>query len=293
MANFVNQEGGQDGNLTFDEARAHVTGLKLQGPDTRPIQSDRALGDIGIGVFLFDSLIAAAPRSRVAIMGPNGAGKSTVAGLVVGELAPDSGTAYRHPTLGALAREEEQKTDTKAFRLSEGQLVLCAPDHPQALEPEMIVDRRQRGRLGYEYEMRWRGRTTTSWMSRSQVSSMGCLGMAKREDERQAAQRSLSARPLTTPAVQAHLAGFGLSKEEASFRRLGALSSGQRARAVLAASTWLAPHLLVLDEPTNYLDQPALAALAAGLKIFGGGVLIISHTASFVDEAVGFMLQGL
>lgn len=262
-------------------------------------------------------------RSRVAIMGPNGAGKSTVAGLVVGELAPDSGTAYRHPNLRmayvaqhafhhleehleltateyilwrfegnedreALANraeeEEEQKTDTKAFRLSEGLLVLCAPDHPQALEPEMIVDRRQRGRLGYEYEMRWRGRTTTSWMSRSQVSSMGCLGMAKREDERQAAQRSLSARPLTTPTVQAHLAGFGLSKEEASFRRLGALSSGQRARAVLAASTWLAPHLLVLDEPTNYLDQPALAALAAGLKIFGGGVLIISHTASFVDE---------
>ena len=68
MANFVNQEGGQDGNLTVDEARAHVTGLKLQGPDTRPIQSDRALGDIGIGVFLFDNLIAAAPRSNRCII---------------------------------------------------------------------------------------------------------------------------------------------------------------------------------------------------------------------------------
>ncbi|CAE7232073.1 tef3, partial [Symbiodinium natans] len=264
-------------------------------------------------------------RSRVAIMGPNGAGKSTVAGLVVGELAPDRGTAYRHPNLRmayvaqhafhhleehleltateyilwrfqgnedreALANRAEEEEDKRAdaeikgFRLVEGQLVPCASDHPQALEPEVIVDRRQRGRLGYEYEMRWRGRPTTSWMSRSQVASIGCLGMAKREDERQAAQRSLIARPLTTPAVQAHLAGFGLSKEEASFRRLGALSSGQRARAVLAASTWLAPHLLVLDEPTNYLDQPALAALAAGLKVFGGGVLIISHTASFVDE---------
>ena len=49
MASFVNQEGGKDGNLTFDEACAHVTGLKLQGPETRPIKSDRTLGDIGIG----------------------------------------------------------------------------------------------------------------------------------------------------------------------------------------------------------------------------------------------------
>ena len=38
-------------------------------------------------------------RSRVAIMGPNGAGKSTVAGLVVGELAPLAGNAWRHPWL--------------------------------------------------------------------------------------------------------------------------------------------------------------------------------------------------
>lgn len=30
-------------------------------------------------------------------MGPNGAGKSTVAGMVVGELAPVSGNAWRHP----------------------------------------------------------------------------------------------------------------------------------------------------------------------------------------------------
>lgn len=270
-------------------------------------------------------------RSRVAIMGPNGAGKSTVAGLVVGELAPLAGNAWRHPNLRmayvaqhafhhleehleltaveyilwrfqgnedreALANraDEEECAEPKAFQLIDDHLVICQKDQPQALEPEIIVDRRQRGRLGYEYEMRWRGRTNTTWMSRSQVASMGCLGMAKREDERQAAQRSLSSRPLTSPSVEAHLAGFGLSKEEACHRRLGALSSGQRARAVLAASTWLAPHLLVLDEPTNYLDQPALAALAAGLKSFSGGVLVISHTASFVDEVCSerWMMQG-
>merc|ERR1712176_1135256 len=110
------------------------------------------------------------------------------------------------------------------------------------------------------------------------------LGMAKREDERQAAQRSLSGRPLTTPCVEAHLANFGLAAEEVTHRRLGALSNGQRARVVLAAATWLSPHLLVLDEPTNYLDQQSLTALVAGLQNFGGGVLVISHTEAFLDE---------
>lgn len=40
---------------------------------------------------------------------------------------------------------------------------------------------------------------------------------------------------------------------------------------------WNRPHLLVLDEPTNYLDREALGALTIGIKEFGGGVIMISH----------------
>merc|ERR1712137_428097 len=117
-----------------------------------------------------------------------------------------------------------------------------------------------------------------------QLISMGHFGMVKREDERQAAQRALNSRPLTTPAVEAHLAGFGLDSSTSSHRRMKALSHGQRARVVLAAATWLAPHLLVLDEPTNYLDNAALAALQAGLNKFRGGVVISSHNAALSQE---------
>jgi ABC-type uncharacterized transport system fused permease/ATPase subunit len=46
---------------------------------------------------------------------------------------------------------------------------------------------------------------------------------------------------------------------------------------VLAAAMWNRPHLLVLDEPTNYLDREALGALTMGIKEFGGGVIMISH----------------
>ena len=46
---------------------------------------------------------------------------------------------------------------------------------------------------------------------------------------------------------------------------------------VLAAAMWNRPHIIVLDEPTNYLDREALGALTQAIKGFHGGVVIISH----------------
>ena len=48
-------------------------------------------------------------------------------------------------------------------------------------------------------------------------------------------------------------------------------------KVVLAAATWMNPHMLVLDEPSNYLDRESLGALADAIKEFGGGVVMISH----------------
>jgi elongation factor 3 len=44
---------------------------------------------------------------------------------------------------------------------------------------------------------------------------------------------------------------------------------------------WLNPHVLILDEPTNYLDRAGLGALTAGLQDYGGGVVVISHNEEF------------
>ena len=51
---------------------------------------------------------------------------------------------------------------------------------------------------------------------------------------------------------------------------------------MLAAALWHCPHLLVLDEPTNYLDRDSLGALAQAIREFGGGVVMISHHSEFV-----------
>ena len=50
---------------------------------------------------------------------------------------------------------------------------------------------------------------------------------------------------------------------------------------VLAAWTWLRPHLIGLDEPTNYLDRDSLGALSKALKSFEGGIIIITHSSEF------------
>jgi ATPase subunit of ABC transporter with duplicated ATPase domains len=42
--------------------------------------------------------------------------------------------------------------------------------------------------------------------------------------------------------------------------------------------------LIVLDEPTNYLDRDSLGALSKALKAFEGGVIIITHSAEFTKD---------
>jgi elongation factor 3 len=49
-------------------------------------------------------------------------------------------------------------------------------------------------------------------------------------------------------------------------------------KVVIAAAMWQNPHMLVLDEPTNYLDRESLGALATAIKEYGGGVVMISHS---------------
>ena len=61
------------------------------------------------------------------------------------------------------------------------------------------------------------------------------------------------------------------------------LSGGQKVKLVLGSAMWQQPHIVVMDEPTNYLDRDALGALACAVKEFDGGVLLITHNCEFAD----------
>ncbi|CAI6663216.1 AAC_HP2_G0037090.mRNA.1.CDS.1 [Saccharomyces cerevisiae] len=91
-------------------------------------------------------------------------------------------------------------------------------------------------------------------------------------------------RPLTRKEIEEHCSMLGLDPGIVSHSRIRGLSGGQKVKLVLAAGTWQRPHLIVLDEPTNYLDRDSLGALSKALKEFEGGVIIITHSAEFTKN---------
>jgi len=83
--------------------------------------------------------------------------------------------------------------------------------------------------------------------------------------------------------VQKHLEDIGLDPEFANHSRIRGLSGGQKVKVVIGAAMWNNPHILILDEPTNYLDRDSLGALAGAIKEYEGGVVVISHHSQFTD----------
>jgi len=138
-----------------------------------------------------------------------------------------------------------------------------------------------------EYEINWVGDMNfTTWVSRAKLVAAGpvWVKLLKHCDERIAAKATQLVRPLTQKVVEGHLADVGLEAEFATHSRMGALSGGQKVKVVLAGSMWNTPHIVILDEPTNYLDRDSLGAMAEAINAYEGGIVIISHNAQFVDQ---------
>jgi len=69
-------------------------------------------------------------------------------------------------------------------------------------------------------------------------------------------------------------------------RPVGALSGGERFRVALATLLLAdpAPHLVVLDEPTNNLDLDTVDQAVQALRAYRGAVLIVSHDDAFLQR---------
>jgi elongation factor 3 len=153
--------------------------------------------------------------------------------------------------------------------------------------PEAILNRQKHTKTKkYIYEVKWQHKAMecNTWVERDTLLAMGYSKLVNKKDEQEAAAAGLLTKPLTQPGVEKALKDFGLDSESASHQPLASLSHGQRVKVVICAACWQNPHIVILDEPTNYLDRDGLGALVQGLEAFKGGVVIISHNQEFTDS---------
>ncbi|MFS8211955.1 ABC-F family ATP-binding cassette domain-containing protein [Paenibacillus polymyxa] len=73
--------------------------------------------------------------------------------------------------------------------------------------------------------------------------------------------------------------------------RMGVLSGGQRKRVALAAALIQPCELLILDEPTNHIDNESVEWLEQYLQKRRGALLMITHDRYFLDRVANVMLE--
>ncbi len=201
---------------------------------------------------LRESSFTVNPGERIGVVGPNGAGKSTIFRLITGEEDIEAGEVIvpNQLTIGYLRQqvpEEVGEIGLLAFVLSgsedlrrmEADLHRLQEQVAETADPDHLEMLLDRlGRLQHEFEHR------------------DGYGLQTR--------------------AEAALSGLGFA--EARFDDpMGTFSGGWQMRAQLARTLLAVPDILLLDEPSNYLDLPAVEWLQRYLSGYEGTLMLISH----------------
>jgi ATP-binding cassette subfamily F protein 3 len=203
---------------------------------------------------------------KVGLVGPNGAGKTTLFRMIVREEEPDSGSisvnsnvriAYFSQTVGEMkgrsALEEVISGNSRA-----AELAARLKSHEDSLcNPDLDP-----------VEME------------TILEKMG---------EDQTAFEKLGGFEIETNA-QVILTGLGIAPADHG-KPLHYFSSGWKMRIALAKVLIVLPDLILMDEPTNYLDLETIMWLETWLKNFKGAVLMTTHDRDFMNRVVDKIVE--
>jgi len=264
---------------------------------------------------LFNASCNLSLSSRVAIIGANGAGKSTLIKILTGEVTPQEGKVEKHPNLRigyikqhALEHVEMhmEKTPNQYLQwryangddrevLMKATRILSAEDKAQMETPIDLGDGkgarriealigRQKYKKTFQYEVKWLHMLPkfNTMISRETLFDKGFQKLVQEFDDHEASREGLGYRVLEPKVISKHFEDLGMDPEIANHNEISGLSGGQKVKVVLAGAMWNNPHLLVLDEPTNFLDRDSLGGLAVAIRDYKGGVIMISHNEEFV-----------
>ncbi|CCG82024.1 mRNA export factor elf1 [Taphrina deformans PYCC 5710] len=266
---------------------------------------------------LYNVSAALSLSSRIGIIGKNGAGKSTFIKVLTGEVIPQEGKVEKHPNLrvGYVAQhslhhvnqhvhltpnqyiqwryqfgEDKEVLEKETRKISETDTDTDIPiKNPKTGEMENrrieYIVGRQKLKKSFQYEIKWKMMEMrhNMWVPREKLIELGMNKLVQRFDDWEAGREGLGSRDLNPAEIRKHLETVGLDGDIADNNEIGGLSGGQKVKVVIAGAMWAKPHLLVLDEPTNYLDRDSLGGLAVAIRDWSGGVVMISHNDEFVS----------
>lgn len=87
----------------------------------------------------------------------------------------------------------------------------------------------------------------------------------------------------TEEEVRNYLARFSFFADDV-YKKIKALSGGEKGRLALAKIMYVGGNVLLLDEPTNHLDVYTREALESALEGFTGALIVVSHDRYFIDR---------
>lgn len=201
---------------------------------------------------LSDVNLRVSAGERIGIVGPNGAGKSTLFQLILGTLEPDHGKVT----------------------VDKGVAIGYARQHPEPThDEETLVEYSMRGVPRF-HEMESKIHSVEKALDTAAEDAVRNR-LLKELGELQSQFEHMGGYDLETRVKEA-LGGLGFDVQ-AFNNPFKTFSGGWRMRAELARILASKPDLLLLDEPSNYLDVPAVEWLQRFLHSFDGTLLIISH----------------
>ena len=195
-------------------------------------------------------------RARIGIVGPNGGGKTSLLRVLVGQQQPNEGRVARSKSLQVgYVPQHPQSEFTGTLR----EEVLTAFEEIRSLEQALEENSgRFDSQVGDAEEA---GRRYAALLEQYEA-----LGGYSYERTMERMVDGLGLRPETLDSLASTASG------------------GERTRAALAKALLGSPDLLVLDEPTNYLDLKGVTWLERYLTHIDSAVLVVSHDRYFLDH---------
>jgi elongation factor 3 len=186
--------------------------------------------------------------------------------------------------LSMMPTEEELKLQKEPFEFSWKDEETDTTKKAMKVIVEVTGNRKQNRSKEYEYEVKFKD-GTEGMVDKNLMIKRGFDKKIKEVDLKIAQLTGLSIKPLTGANIEKHFKECcGLEPECISHQRISQLADGEKNLIVFGACVWNQPHIIIADEPTNFLSGRSLIALANALKTFDGGVVVITHDEEFAKH---------